>query len=90
MASSKRQTKPKWVSNLVLVLKLSYNGNFSKLTRACPKDSLFLYQIDQLVYTMEVYLNFMDAYLDYNKISITLWMTSTPSSLQIDAYNVMR
>lgn len=67
---------PQWLSNVVLVKK--ENGkwrmciNFTKLNKACPKDSYPLPMIDQLVDITAEHemLSFMDAYSGYNQIKM--------------------
>ena len=65
---------PSWLANPVLVKKP--NGkwrtcvDFTNLNKACPKDSIPLARIDQLVDTTSGHalLSFMDAYSGYNQI----------------------
>ena len=67
---------PKWLANVVLVKKA--NGkwrlciDFTDVNRACPKDSFPLPRIDLIVdsTTGHELLSFMDAFSDYNQISM--------------------
>lgn len=67
---------PEWLANVVLVKKA--NGkwrmciDFTNLNKACPNDYFPLPRIDQLVDATVgcELLNFMDVYLEYNKIQM--------------------
>ena len=67
---------PEWLVNVVLIKKV--NGkwrlyiDFTGVNRACPKDSFPLPQIDLIVdaTTSHELLSFMDAFSDYNQISM--------------------
>ena len=67
---------PEWLSNVVMVTKA--NGkwrlcvNFTKLNKACPKDSYLLPRTDLLIdaTTGHELLTFLDAYSGYNHISM--------------------
>ena len=67
---------PKWLANIVMVKKA--NGkwrmyvNFTDLNQACPKDSVPLPRIDQLIDSTAGHklLTFMDAFSRYNQIQI--------------------
>jgi hypothetical protein len=69
---------PDWLANVVLVKKsnekLRVCIDFTDLNKACPKDSFPLSRIDMLVDSMAGHglLSFMDAFSDYNQISIHL------------------
>ena len=67
---------PEWLANVVLVKKA--NGkwrlciDFTDFNRACPKDSFPLPRIDLIVNATAGHelLSFMDAFSDYNQISM--------------------
>ena len=67
---------PEWLANVVLIKKA--NGkwrlciDFTDINRACPKDSFPLPRIDLIVDATAGHelLSFMDAFSDYNQISI--------------------
>ena len=67
---------PEWLANVVLVKKA--NGkwrlciDFTDINRACPKDSFPLPQIDLIIDSIAglELLSFMDAFSDYNQISM--------------------
>ena len=67
---------PEWLANVILVKKA--NGkwqlciNFTDVNRACPKDSFPLPRIDLIVDATADHelLSFMDAFSDYNQISM--------------------
>ena len=67
---------PDWLANIVLVKKV--NGkwrmgmNFTDLNKPCPKDSIPLPRIDQLVDSTARHklLTFMDAFSRYNQIKM--------------------
>ena len=67
---------PKWLANVVLVKKA--NGkwrlciDFTDINKACPKDSFPLPRIDLIVDATASHelLSFMDAFSDYNQISM--------------------
>ena len=69
---------PEWLANVVLVKKA--NGkwrlciDFTDINRACPKDSFPLSRIDLIVDATVGHelLSFMDAFSDYNQISMDL------------------
>ena len=68
----KKAHYPEWLANVVMVKKA--NGkwriciNYTYLNKACPKDSLPLPRIDQLMDATAEHelLSFMDAYSGYN------------------------
>ena len=67
---------PEWLDNVVLVKKA--NGNwrlyidFTDINKACPKDSFPLPRIDLIMDAIAGHdlLSFMDAFFDYNQISM--------------------
>ena len=67
---------PEWLANVVLVKKA--NGkwrlciDFTDINKACPKDSFRLPRIDLIVDATAGHelLSFMDAFSDYNHISM--------------------
>ena len=67
---------PEWLANVVLFKKANDKWrlciDFTDINRACPKDSFPLPQIDLIVdaTTDHELLNFMDAFLGYNKINM--------------------
>ena len=69
---------PEWLANVVLVKKA--NGkwrlciDFTDINKACPKDSFPLPRIDLIVDATACHelLSFMDAFSDYNQISMDL------------------
>ena len=67
---------PEWLANVVLVKKANDKWrpciDFTDINRACPKDSFPLPQIDLIVDATAGHelLSFMDAFSDYNQISM--------------------
>ena len=67
---------PEWLANVILVKKSNDKWrlciNFTDVNRACPKDSFPLPRIDLIVDATADHelLNFMDAFSDYNQISM--------------------
>ena len=67
---------PEWLTNVVLVKKANSKWrlciNFTDINRACPKDSFPLPRIDLIVDATADHelLSFMDAFSDYNQISM--------------------
>ena len=67
---------PKWLANVVLVKKANDKWrlciDFTDVNRACPKDSFPLPRIDLIVGATADHelLSFMDAFSDYNQISM--------------------
>ena len=65
---------PEWLTNVVMVKKSNEKWrmcvNFTNLNNACPKDSIPLPRIDQLVDSIDKHelLTFMDAFSSYNQI----------------------
>ena len=67
---------PEWLANVVLIKKA--NGkwrlciDFTDVNRACPKDSFLLPRINLIVDATIIHelLSFMDAFFDYNQISM--------------------
>ena len=69
---------PEWLANVVLVKKANCKWrlciDFTDINRACPKDSFPLSRIDLIVDSTAGHelLSFMDAFSDYNQISMDL------------------
>ena len=69
---------PEWLDNVVLVKKANGKSrlciDFTDINRACPKDSFPLPRIDLIVDATAGHelLSFMDAFSDYNQISMDL------------------
>lgn len=69
---------PKWLANVVLVKRANEKWrvyvDFTDLNKAYPKDIYSLPIIDQLVDSTVGYklLNFLDAYLSYHQIFMTI------------------
>ena len=68
---------PKWLANLVLVLKKNNNEwrmcvDYTDLNKHCPKDPFGLPCIDQVIDLMAgcVLLSFLDCYLGYHQIAL--------------------
>ena len=67
---------PEWLDNVVLVKKANDKWrlciDFTNVNRACPKDSFPLPRIDLIVDAIADHelLSFMDAFSDYNQISM--------------------
>ncbi|XP_062103104.1 uncharacterized protein LOC133814122 [Humulus lupulus] len=80
---------PLWVSNPVLVQKPNNKWrvciDFIDLNKACPKDYFPLLRIDHLVDSTAGHeiLNFMDAYLGYNRLACIHPTRSTPTFAQM-------
>ena len=67
---------PEWLANVIMVKKANEKWrmcvDFTDLNNACPKDSLSLLKIDQLVDSIVGHklLTFMDTFSGYNQIQM--------------------